>query len=115
MGGVQRSVEAEAGDAGGGVECAGAADEGDGEAGCRMHGQEKSEQIGGGERIEGGGIEAEVEAIDGVSAGAQPGGGRGEAERLVAHIVGGNKEDTHRRGADPIMTSGCTAEGRGAS
>ena len=62
-----------------------------------MHRYVKAEEIGFGEWFEGGGIEAEVEAIDGVAAGAHPGGRRSEAERLVAHIVSGKKQDTHRR------------------
>ena len=39
------------------------------------------------------GLERQVEAVDVVACRAQGSGGRGEAQRLVAELVGGEQED----------------------
>jgi hypothetical protein len=93
--GVHWRVEAVAAEAGGGVQQLDVADDFDCQAGGGVHGQPEGDQL----RFPNGWrwerAQGQIHTCDLMSGSLQPGGGRGEAEGLMAKVVGGDENYVH--------------------
>jgi len=108
---IRRRVESETAQPRAGIDAFHLFNARDRHAGSGMHGQVERDPVG---LRDGGGIERVARKIrhrDFVAFGAQPGGGRSEAEGLMAEIVRGDEENSHPwfhyRGGGTTGLSGC--------